>query len=457
MKVLFVNPPVVRSKDSSKENDFRVEGFVQSPFLKRVRPLWRLARYVNRLRGWEIRYGVRAGSRWPFTSDEPLGYAPYPFFMGYAGAYLGQKGFETDIIDEVSAEVYQYGRFFREVEEANADIVVVECSTPTIDIDLFVAKKISRFSEVALAGPHLSIKAEQVAAENPWIKYFLKGEYILNSLEMATTQKEGIYESKVVRDIDSVPFPLRDYRGWDNYFDPSMPTVRPQLQVYGSKGCPFKCTFCAWPQTMYFGHVSLREPEAVAREIREAVASQGYRSIFFDDDTFNLGTERVSRFCELLGKIGLPWTMMGRIDCSPDWLYDKMVDNGCVGMRFGVETFDLDILKRVKKGIERIDFRKALEHVSCAYPRLMIHLTMMKDMPGQTEEAHRKDLEILHDIGFVNDGNIYRNYQVAVCAPFPGTEMYSDMVERYGEEAMEDFALYDGSRDTVMRRLDNDS
>ncbi len=457
MKVVFVNPPVVRSRNSSPENDFRVEGFVQSPLFKRVRPLWRFARFVNRLRGCEVRYGVRAGSRWPFTSDSPLGYAPYPFFMGYAAAFLREKGFTTGIIDAVAAEEYHYGSFLREVKDADPDIVVIECSTPTIDIDLFVAEKIAEFSEVALAGPHLSTKAEELAKANKGIRYFLKGEYILNSLEMAKMRNEGIYESRVVREIDSVPFPFRKYSGWDNYFDPSMPTARPQLQVYGSKGCPFKCTFCAWPQTMYFGHVSLRKPEMVAREIQEAVDSQGYRSIFFDDDTFNLGTERVSRLCDLLGKIGLPWTMMGRIDCSPDWLYDKMVDCGCVGMRFGVETFDIDVLKGVKKGIERIDFGKALEHISSTYPHLMIHLTMMKDMPGQSEEAHRKDLDILNDMGYVNDGNIHRNYQVAVCAPFPGTEMYRDMVEKYGEEAMEDFDLYDGSRETVMRLLDNDS
>ena len=47
----------------------------------------------------ELRYGIRAGSRWPFTtlmrsapdSFQWGDYRPYPFFMGYAASYAAQK------------------------------------------------------------------------------------------------------------------------------------------------------------------------------------------------------------------------------------------------------------------------------------------------------------------------------------------------------------------------------
>ena len=102
-----------------------------------------------------------------------------------------------------------------------------------------------------------------------------------------------------------------------------MPTRKPQLAMYGSKRCPFKCTFCSWPQTMYFGSVALRTPEKIAEEIRDAVEKHGFRSIFFDDDTFNLGTKRISKLCEYLKEINLPWTMMGRLDISPNCYMTK--------------------------------------------------------------------------------------------------------------------------------------
>jgi len=454
MKILFANPPVIRSKNSSPENNFKIEGFVFKPQYKKFPGAFRVYNFLRKTvdLGKNIRYGVRAGSRWPWTMDRPHGGPPYPFIMGYAASYLKSNGYDIGIIDAVVNEQYSYKVFFKEVKAEEPDIVVVECSTPTIDIDLWVAKRISEFTKVALAGPHLTTNAESIQKENPYVKYLLPGEYILSSLEMVKSRKEGIYELKVVKDLDSIPFPFRDYKGGDKYYDPTMPTEKPQLQIYASKGCPFKCTFCAWPQTMYKGIVSPRRPEKVVEEIKKAVVLHGYKSIFFDDDTFNLGTERISKLCDCLKDIGLPWTMMGRLDCSRDWLYDKMVDSGCVGMRFGIETFDLKVLERVKKGIEKKDFRKTLERISKKYPKLVIHLTMMKDLPGQTEEIHQNDMKILKDLGYENT-NIYRTFQLSRCVPFPGTEMYRELVAKYGEEKLKDYKFYDGGQETIIKKI----
>lgn len=452
MKVVFVNAPVVRSKSSSAENDFRTDGPLIPRWMDRFRLLRNAHALVSRsLLGGEIRYGFRAGSRWPFTLDRPTSYAPFPFFMAYAAAGLKEKGVDVTILDAIALREYSYDRFLSRIKEENADIVVVECSTPTIDIDLWFANKVAEFGEVALAGPHLN--AETVAElmpENPAISYFLIGEYILSVLDLVNERRKGVYESRILKDLDSFSFPFRDYPGATNYYDPSMPTAKPQLQVYGSKGCPFKCTFCAWPQNMYFGNVAKRSPGSIAREIREAVEKQGYKSIFFDDDTFNLGNKRIAEICDELKDIGLPWTMMGRLDCSPPWVYDKMVESGCVGMRFGIESFNLDVLARVKKGIERKDFKAILEHITYTHPQLMIHLTMMKDMPGMTEEIHDNDMKILHDMGYSTD-NIFRSYQLSHCAPFPGTELYREMQELIPVEELNDYKNYDGGLSTVMK------
>ena len=125
---------------------------------------------------------------------------------------------------------------------------------------------------------------------------------------MAQTQMEGIYESEIVEDLDSIPFPYRNYCGADKCFEVTMPTPKPQLQIYASKGCPFKCKFCMWPQTMYKGNVAKRSPKKVAQEIKENVEKYGYKSVFFDDDTFNIGTERISELCDYLKEIGLEKT-----------------------------------------------------------------------------------------------------------------------------------------------------
>ena len=454
MKVLFVNAPVIRSKSSLSDNDFKIDEFVFRPSYRKIPGAWRLFSLFQKYFGLgkSVRYGVRAGSRWPWTMDKPHGGPPFPFFLAYAAAYVKSKGHDVNIIDAVVNEQYNYEKFISDVKAENADIVVLECSTPTIDIDIWLAKKISIFTDVALTGPHLDSSADEINKANPEIKYLLRGEYTYSIMTVIESLKSGIYESKFVTDLDSIPFPYRDYSGANKYYDPTMPTPRPQLQIYAGKGCPFKCTFCQWPQVMYGRNVTLRSPQLIIQEIKEGIELHDYKSIFFDDDTFNMGNARISGLCDELKKIGLPWTMMGRLDTSPEWLYDKMVESGCVGMRFGIETFNLEVLKNVKKGIERKDFKKILEHITNKHPQLMIHLTMMKDMPGQTDEIHNEDMNILKSLGY-STSNIYRSFQLSRCAPFPGTEMYKDLTKKHGDNVLHEYKLYDGGQDTVMKDL----
>lgn len=464
MKVIFVNPPFVKNSQSNASNNFTIApSFIdklRTPSTYRnIKGGGRLYNYITRFfpsfyNG--TRYGVRAGSRWPWSMERPHGGPPYPFFMGYAAAYLQSFGYEVNILDAIAEEVYDYQDFLAEVKRENADIVVLECSTPTIDIDTWFATQVATFAPVALCGPHLNDKTiAEIQASYPSISYYLKGEYILSSLKMVkdfeSGIKSGIYESEVVKDLDSIPFPFRDYKSATKYYDPSMPTPRPQLQIYASKGCPFKCTFCSWPQNMYFGNVAQRSPEKIAQEIKEAIAKHGFKSIFFDDDTFNIGEERISKLCDYLKEIGLPWTMMGRLDCSSRELYDKMVESGCVGMRFGIETFNQDVLKRIHKGIERKDFRYTLEYISSKYPDIFIHLTMMRDMPGQTEEMHQIDMQILKNMGYTPDGE-KRNFQLSRCVPFPGTKMYEEFKQN-NAGIIDQYDKYDGGADTIVKEL----
>jgi radical SAM superfamily enzyme YgiQ (UPF0313 family) len=346
--------------------------------------------------------------------------------MAYPASYLKEHGFEVGIIDAIADRNFSYPTFLSQVKNEKADIVIVECSTPTIDIDLWMAKEISKFTQVAIAGSHLTSHAEDVQAHNPYISYLLKGEYIKSSLSMAQTQKKGIYESDVVTDMDSIPFPFRDFPSATTYYDPSMPTPSPQLQVYASKGCPFHCIFCSWTKTMYNGVVTYRKPKRVTAEIKDCLKQHDYKSIFFDDDTFNIGVDRVSELSDELKEIGLPWSFMGRLDTSPHWLLDKMIDSGCAGMRFGLESFDEKVLKKIQKCLDPDKCIKTLQYLTNKHPDLMIHLMMMEDLPDQTTESHLRDMKILKELGFTQHHG-HRSYQLSSCSPFPGTQLYEEM------------------------------
>ena len=61
--------------------------------------------------------------------------------MGYATSLLREKGHIAGIIDSVGEACFSYQRFLDKARKEPCDIIVVNYSTPTIDIDLWMAKK----------------------------------------------------------------------------------------------------------------------------------------------------------------------------------------------------------------------------------------------------------------------------------------------------------------------------
>ncbi|MDR2124025.1 MAG: radical SAM protein [Desulfovibrio sp.] len=454
-KIVLVNAPFVRHGDSGVF--LGLDRLVQYDLLKESFCSSNGPEIAHSLLPYStgIRYGVRAGSRWPHTAERVnYNYVPFPFIMAYTSAFLRKNGIETEIIDCVAIRQYSYDTLLNDLKKRKPDIVIVEGSYSSIDIDLWLCNMISAFSEVALAGPCVNdFTAKELCAEHPAIRYFLKGEYINSALEMVLTRRAGIYELDVVKDLDSIPTPDRTFFGAQlarDYWIPNMPV--PQLQMWGSKGCAFRCSFCLWPSTMYGNNVSLRDPKYIAKEIATDVKCCGYQHVYFDDDTFNIGNERIEKLCLYMKELGLPWGIMARIDTSPLELFEKMISCGCVGMKFGIESFNLDVLKRINKGFSSRKTFDTLRRLTRQYPRVKFHLTTMRNLPGQTDAIFEQDQKILKNLGFM-ENNPYRTFQLSSCVPFPGTPLYAETAKRHGKEKMEDCLRYDGTQDTIMQDL----
>ncbi len=390
-------------------------------------------------------YGCRAGCRWPWASSTPSGYAPYPYFMASATAMLIKEGIKAHMDDSVVIQEFDYKSYYQRVKQMNPRIVVLETSTTTIHIDLQVAEKLFQILpsvEIALCGPHATVFAKDLIKLS-YVTYILKGEYELSSVEMWKTKRPGIYEYGFIDDIDSCPYPYRDPKVVNGYWDQIMTPQRPQLQIHASRGCPFSCTFCMWNATMYPGKYRTRSPKSIAAEIRYCIDAFGSKSVFFDEDTWNVGNDRVSQMCDELKKIGLPWSMMGRTDTSPLWLFDKMIDCGCGGFRFGIETFSERIQKVINKKLNPKTAIEVLTYLSKKYPQVKIHLTTLQGLPTETEEDRQYNIKMITDLGF--DGHFCpHTHQCATCIPFPGTPLYNTLKEQGHEEALKDFSMYDG-------------
>lgn len=378
-------------------------------------------------------YGCRAGSRWPFLSGPPY-YIPFPFFMAYAMSYLQSKGIDAIYYDAI-ARNHRMDDFYKTVAEYKPDIVLIETSTPSINEDLQIAEQLSHNYEICLTGPHATVFAEQLI-QLPFVSYILKGEYELSSVEMCLTRRKGIYEFSHItdEDFDKMPYPYRDDT-CHAYRDLILGPELPQLAIMESRGCPFKCTFCMWPPTMYERKYRVFSNERILAEIDDCTKRFKFNDIFFDSDTFGVcKSEKIIDLAKGVKSFNIPWTVMSRADLHPLEVWLELFNNGCYGFRFGIESFSPRISKLIDK---RENFEKVLEVIrGLRAVGARVHLCTMGGFPTETEEdrvTHQRVLDEMKHIG--------ASFQRSCMVPFPGTPYYDDLKKR-GMEFIDDWSCY---------------
>src|SRR4030043_2149984 len=108
-----------------------------------------------------------------------------------------------------------------------------------------------------------------------------------------------IYQRDQVIDLDALPFPRRDltvgYR--ESYFSEWM---RPLASIRTSKGCHFRCRFCAlWKLTG--GRYFTKKPECIVKEL--GTIEEKY--VFLSDDESLLDTKRILALAYLIRQPGI--------------------------------------------------------------------------------------------------------------------------------------------------------
>lgn len=372
-------------------------------------------------------HAIRAGCRWPFifnspkpAPDTPGAYNTYPFFMGYASAYLIAQGVGDVYFYDALARAHTYEQFYGAVSEVKPDITVIETSTPSILNDMGIAAKIkAQGSEIALCGPHATVFADDLI-KLPYVDYVLQGEYEIGAYEMCLTRKKKVYRCRPIRNIDTIPRPVRipgEVYLYGDGFSHEQSIAWPQLQVWGSRGCPYQCNFCLWKDTMTFGRYRQRSVRSIIREITSCMRDFQYKSVLFDDDTFNVGDQRTRDIAFAMDNIEIQWHAMVRADACNWETFRIMRECGCVGLKVGVESFSENGLKSVCKGYNKTGTIETIDYlVSLGFK---VYLSTMDNIVGETEsdrQETQKWLDYFHAKGV--------RYQRPNCMPLPGTQLY---------------------------------
>lgn len=415
------------------------------------------------------RFGVRAGSRWPFTSlpekDGYINYIPFPFFLAYATALLKKAGKDAKLIDAI-AERFDEQKVIEEVKSFNPDFIAVETSTPSFKNDLKIICNIhNNFPncKIAICGSHASVFPEQILSEYNFIDYVLIGEYEFILLELTNCLENNLglesilglayRENDEIRinnlrpaidNLDILPWPEREDIPIYNYNDGFAGLPIPNVQMLASRGCPFQCTFCLWPQTIYREHkYRKRNPEDVVEEMEWLINNFDFKAVYFDDDVFNIDRNYVLSICREIKKrkIKIYWAVMARADLMDKELLEFMHETGLYAIKYGIESADQNLLNFCKKNM---DLNKVYQIIKITKNLgIKVHLTFCLGLPGETRQT------IQETIGFIEVTHP-DSLQFSFAVPFPGTE-YFGYLEKENYTLSKDWSDYDGNYKCIIK------
>lgn len=217
-------------------------------------------------------------------------------------------------------------------------------------------------------------------------------------------------------DLDKLPFPAYDIFPMNKYIDSKIPIVT-------SRGCPYQCTFCANKASMG-APWRPRSPENIFAEIKHWY-DKGFRQFHFVDDNFTFDMHRAEKICDLIIQSGIKikWDLRNgiRADKIDENLLTKMKKSGCFYYALGIESIDQDVLNKMKKNLNVEDIYKAIEisrKVGIPFGGFFII-----GLIGDTFEKFLKCYNFAKTAGFSE----IRFYNPI---PFPGTELYEELVEK---------------------------
>lgn len=167
-----------------------------------------------------------------------------------------------------------------------------------------------------------------------------------------------------------------------------------QVGIETKRGCPCHCIYCADPIAKG-AKIRTRSPKAVADEL-EMLLEQGIDHIHTCDSEFNLPIEHASQVCNEIIKRGLAKRLRWYAYCSPvpfsGQLAKLMHRAGCVGINFGVDSGDEQILRRLRRNFSPNDILRAVRF--CKEAGVSIMLDLLIGSPGETEESIARTIEL---------------------------------------------------------------
>jgi anaerobic magnesium-protoporphyrin IX monomethyl ester cyclase len=163
-----------------------------------------------------------------------------------------------------------------------------------------------------------------------------------------------------VSDLDVLPFPAWDLVDVARYRAAwTAAHGRLSWNVVTTRGCPFRCNWCAKP--LYGMRYAQRSAGNVAAELAALQDAVAPDHLWFADDIFGLTPRWIERFAEEVAARGvrIPFTMQSRVDLMTRSGVEALAAAGCEEVWLGVESGSQKILDAMDKGTRVEQIRRA--------------------------------------------------------------------------------------------------
>lgn len=243
-----------------------------------------------------------------------------------------------------------------------------------------------------------------------------------------------VYQQKEIIDLNSYPFPRRNYLPESSIARKGLLNSRHNKE-YGellstttvfSRGCPYKCAFCAVPQMRDYGPgIRFKKPEIIEAEIEYLKREYNIGGISMSDEIcMPLNYQKAISHLEAIARTGIKWRGQCRVDGISSELAKLAKESGCVSMGMGVESVSQESLDLINKKINIEESKKAIRHLK--ENGIETRLYMIIGLPAEPEDIVEKTWSFIKE---TSPEMVY----LSLFTVRPGTEIY-DYPDKFGIE-----------------------
>lgn len=233
-----------------------------------------------------------------------------------------------------------------------------------------------------------------------------------------------------LQDLDSYPYPAFDLIPNLNY-----------VCILTSRGCPFRCTYCASPLVSP-GYIR-RKPEQVVAELEFWYQKYQVNNFVFYDDALSFEPEQhLIPLMEMLIEKNLPVHFY-----TPNGMYSRgitakvarlMYQSGFETIRLGLESCDPEFQTTSGGKITNPEFQQAITNLhNAGYSAEQIGVYLLTGLPNQRAE------EVAASIRFVKSCGA-RSY-LSEYSPIPGTPLWNQAIKSSPFDITADPLLHNNS------------